>query len=159
VGCSQFPFSSKVLTSAPFKSAVPQITLVESFKMGLRNLAVLSLFFSSKLITATAEVDTYDYIVVGSDPGGGPLASNLAKSGATVLLLEAGDDQSKNMNETVGGLFNQANNDPLMRWDFFIKYHTDPTLDAQYDHLTWRTTDGQFYVGLNPPAGAKQLGV
>jgi choline dehydrogenase len=127
--------------------------------MGLRSLAVLSLLFSYKFVTASADVDTYDYIVVGSGPGGGPLASNLARSGATVLLLEAGDDQSKNLNLTVGGLFNQAGNDEKMRWDFFIKYHTDPKLDAQYEHLTWRMPDGQFYVGLNPPAGAKQLGV
>jgi hypothetical protein len=141
------------------RSPAPKITLIESLNMGFRNLAILSLLFSSKLVTATVEVDTYDYIVVGSGPGGGPLASNLAKSGASVLLLEAGDDQSKNLNETVGGLFNQASNDPLMRWDFFIKYHTDPALDAKYDRLTWRTKSGDFYVGLNPPAGSKQLGV
>ena len=127
--------------------------------MGLRSLVVLSFLFLSQLAKAAIEVDTYDYIVVGSGPGGGPLASNLAKSGATVLLLEAGDDQSKNLNEYVGGLFTQANNDPLMRWDFFVKYHTDPALDAKYDRLTWRTKNGEFYVGLNPPAGSKQLGV
>jgi len=127
--------------------------------MGLRSLAFLSLLFSLQLVAGTSEVDTYDYIVVGSGPGGGPLASNLAKSGASVLLLEAGDDQSKNINETVGGLFTLANNDEKMRWDFFIKYHTDPALDAKYDRLTWKTKDGQFYVGLNPPAGSKQLGV
>jgi choline dehydrogenase len=98
-------------------------------------------------------------IVVGSGPGGGPLASNLAKSGFSVLLIEAGDDQSQNVNEYVGGLFTNANNDPLMRWDFFVKYHTNETLNSQYDHLTWRMPDGEFYVGTSPPAGAKQLGV
>lgn len=34
----------------------------------------------------------YDYVVVGSGPGGGPLAVDLAKSGSSVLLLEAGSD-------------------------------------------------------------------
>jgi choline dehydrogenase len=34
----------------------------------------------------------YEYIVVGSGAGGGPLAANLAKSGCRVLLLEAGSD-------------------------------------------------------------------
>ena len=41
--------------------------------------------------------DVYDYIVVGSGPGGGPLASNLARANYSVLLLEAGD-QSPNGN-------------------------------------------------------------
>ena len=34
----------------------------------------------------------YDYIVVGSGAGGGPLAANLATSGYRVLLIEAGSD-------------------------------------------------------------------
>ena len=34
--------------------------------------------------------DEYDYIVVGSGAGGGPVAVNLAKHGFSVLLLEAG---------------------------------------------------------------------
>ncbi|KND91020.1 hypothetical protein TOPH_04423 [Tolypocladium ophioglossoides CBS 100239] len=33
---------------------------------------------------------SFDYIVVGSGPGGGPLAVNLAEAGYSVLLLEAG---------------------------------------------------------------------
>jgi ribulose 1,5-bisphosphate synthetase/thiazole synthase len=35
----------------------------------------------------------YDYVVIGSGAGGGPLASRLAIGGAKVLLIEAGDDQ------------------------------------------------------------------
>src|SRR5688500_4639929 len=34
--------------------------------------------------------DRYDFVVVGSGAGGGPLASNLARGGFSVLLLEAG---------------------------------------------------------------------
>ena len=34
----------------------------------------------------------YDYVIVGSGAGGGPLAGNLAKAGQKVLLLEAGSD-------------------------------------------------------------------
>ena len=34
----------------------------------------------------------YDYVIVGSGAGGGPLAANLARSGFTVCVLEAGGD-------------------------------------------------------------------
>jgi choline dehydrogenase len=46
-----------------------------------------------------------------------------------------------------------------MRWDFFVKYHDDEAITLQFEHLTWKTTDGQFYVGLDPPPGATMLGV
>jgi choline dehydrogenase len=46
-----------------------------------------------------------------------------------------------------------------MRWDFFVKYHTDDAITKKFQHLTWKTTDGQFYVGTSPPAGATMLGV
>lgn len=36
--------------------------------------------------------EEFEYIVVGSGPGGGPLAANLARHGHSVLLLEAGGD-------------------------------------------------------------------
>lgn len=35
----------------------------------------------------------YEYIVVGSGAGGGPLACRLAMAGHKTLLIEAGDDQ------------------------------------------------------------------
>lgn len=55
--------------------------------------------FFAFLVTAQQH-DTYEYIVVGSGPGGGPLAVNLARAGHSVLLLEAGDDQGDNPNTT-----------------------------------------------------------
>jgi choline dehydrogenase-like flavoprotein len=33
----------------------------------------------------------FDYVIVGSGAGGGPLATNLAKAGYDVVLIEAGD--------------------------------------------------------------------
>jgi len=113
----------------------------------------LSILLSTALLALATDflsqtnANTYDYIVVGSGPGGGPLASNLALSGASVLLLEAGDDQGQNLHEEVAGWFFLAFDDPLMRWDFFVKYHSDDAITAQFTHLTWRTPGGGFYVG------------
>ncbi|KAF1974523.1 alcohol oxidase [Bimuria novae-zelandiae CBS 107.79] len=102
---------------------------------------------------------TYEYIVVGSGPGGGPLAANLARAGHSVLLLEAGDNQTENLNVSQWFNFNAAGNDPATRWDFFVKHSNDAAREARYLHRTWRKTDGAFYVGIDPPAGAKPLGI
>lgn len=119
----------------------------------------LIFFFLGLLATTViADVDAYDYIVVGSGPGGGTLAANLAKAGQSVLLLEAGDDQGENLNEKIAGWFT-AVGDPLMRWDFFIKYHSNETVNDQYEHITWKTKEGLFYVGMDPPLGSTKLGV
>lgn len=102
---------------------------------------------------------TYDYIIAGSGPGGGPLAANLARAGYSVLLLEAGDDQGSNLHQLVGAWGGTASNDPSMRWDFFVKYHSDDKITKRYRNLTWRQRDGRFYVGTEPPEGAEMLGV
>ncbi|KAJ7923610.1 hypothetical protein B0H13DRAFT_1864753 [Mycena leptocephala] len=43
----------------------------------------------------------YDYIVVGSGAGGGPIAARLAENGFSVLVIETGVDQSNNLNTTL----------------------------------------------------------
>lgn len=84
------------------------------------------------------------------------MAANLARAGHSVLLLEAGDDQGNNVNVSQLANFNIAANDEKTRWDFFVK-HTDD--DSGYNHMVYRQTDGNFYTGLNPPAGATKLGI
>ncbi|KAI3342450.1 GMC oxidoreductase [Ustulina deusta] len=99
-----------------------------------------------------AQATEYDYVVVGSGPGGGPLAVNLAKAGYSVFLIEAGD-------ASVATGFGQY--PPSVTWDFFVNHYPegDPR-NNQYSHLTWKTPEGRYWVGqTGAPAGSKVLGV
>ncbi|KAH7341198.1 hypothetical protein BKA66DRAFT_577162 [Pyrenochaeta sp. MPI-SDFR-AT-0127] len=110
-------------------------------------------------IQTVSAQDIYDYIVVGSGPGGGPLACNLARAGYKTLLLEAGIDRADD--PIWNSLANNyaAVNSPLARWDFFVQHSEDPQEQARYERQTYRTTNGSFYTGLDPPAGAERLGI
>jgi choline dehydrogenase len=104
--------------------------------------------------------DTYDYIVVGSGPGGAPVAAQLAQHGYSVLLMDAGDDQTANLNTTISvALADVAAEDENLRWDYFVKYHADDEITASNRYLTWETVEGDHYVGQSPPEGAKLLGI
>ncbi|KAK0652742.1 hypothetical protein B0T16DRAFT_406727 [Cercophora newfieldiana] len=131
--------------------------------------AVLSLFtlLSSALSVVAApgnggggsnNDDVYDYIVVGSGPGGGPLTINLAKAGHSVLLLEAGDDQTSDVTTHILSLGIPL---PTNRWDFFVKMYSDEAQALKNDHLTWKRADGSLWVGNGSaaPADASLLGV
>jgi choline dehydrogenase len=76
--------------------------------------------------TGSATESEFEYIVVGSGAGGGPLACNLARAGHRVLLLEAGDDQGHLVTQQVPALHVKSTEEPTMRWDFFVKHYDDP---------------------------------
>lgn len=67
----------------------------------------------------------FDYIVVGSGAGGGPVACRLALEGYSVCLMEAGKDY-KGPNYEVPAFHPMAVDDPGMRWDFFVKHYENP---------------------------------
>jgi choline dehydrogenase len=76
----------------------------------------------------------YDFIVVGSGAGGGPVASNLARAGYSVLVLEAGDDCDSFIYQ-VPCFHPLASEDPAMSWDFFVRHYDDERLqkmDSKY---------------------------
>jgi choline dehydrogenase len=113
-------------------------------------------------VTVASAVETassYDYIVVGSGPGGGPLACYLARAGYSTLLLEAGDDQGDNPIYADMANFNAAGNDEHSRWDFWVKHSDDQMRELKFEHYTYRLPNGSFYVGVDPPDGAIELGI
>jgi choline dehydrogenase len=72
--------------------------------------------------TEPSNQPTYDYVIVGSGAGGGPLAGNLAKAGQKVLLLEAGSDY-EDYNYQVPAFHALASEDENLRWDYFVRHY------------------------------------
>ncbi|KAF2243807.1 GMC oxidoreductase [Trematosphaeria pertusa] len=112
----------------------------------------LVLLAGASLLTPGLAQDTYDYVVVGSGPGGGPLASNLARANYSVLLIEAGDQTAQGPGQYP----------PQVTWDFFVKHYADEKKNMMNNHLVWKTSQGRYWVGAgnsSPPANSKFLGV
>jgi choline dehydrogenase len=109
--------------------------------------------------TDTKWLDNYEYIVVGSGPGGSPLASRLAIAGFTVLLIEAGDDQGDALEQQIPYFHAQSTEYAPMKWDYFVSHHDNTTLQLEDSKMTWETSTGDLYVGDSPPAGSTPLGI
>ncbi|KAH7070328.1 glucose-methanol-choline oxidoreductase-like protein [Paraphoma chrysanthemicola] len=109
--------------------------------------------------TTSTTLEEYEYVIVGSGPGGAPLAAKLAIAGHKVLLLEAGDDESNTTEYNVPALHAVASEYEPMRWDFFVKHFDDETQVKKDTKLTYELADGTRYTGANPPPGAKALGI
>jgi choline dehydrogenase len=84
----------------------------------------------------------YEYIVIGSGAGGGPLAANLARQGHTVLLLEAGKEAGGKTEYQVPVLHPTATETPDLAWWYFVQHYGDPARGAQDSKFT---PDGILY--------------
>lgn len=84
--------------------------------------------------------EEFDFIVVGSGAGGGPLAANLARQRKyRVLLLEAGGDKT-GFTYQVPGFHGLASEDPDLSWSYWVEH---------YDDQTQRAKDSK-YIGKEP---------
>lgn len=83
---------------------------------------------------AVQEEDMFDFIVVGSGAGGGPLAAGLARAGYVVLLLEAGGHETNKLSTTP--VFHaKASDDPLLNWSYFVKQYGENSPYRPYEKM------------------------
>lgn len=109
--------------------------------------------------TGPASNSTYDYVVVGSGPGGAPLAARLAMANFSVLLIDAGEDRGQDPEVVVPALHVISSEYEPIRWDYFVNHYADPVQARKDSKMTYRTPEGDTYVGLDPPTGSEQLGI
>lgn len=86
---------------------------------------------------------TFDYVIVGSGAGGGPLAANLALAGFRVLLLEAGGDEEP-YEYQVPAFHARASEDERFAWNFFVRHYADD-IQQKRDEKFQAGRDGVLY--------------
>ncbi len=114
---------------------------------------------SNKLLpVAKPARDEYEYVIIGSGPGGAPLAANLAIAGHSVLLIEAGGDYGQLRERNAPALANPTSERNEVSWGFFTHHYENDEIALKDRKLTWLTPDGKYYSGLNVPEGSTKLG-
>ena len=98
-------------------------------------------------------------MVVGSGPGGAPLAARLALAGYSVLLIDAGEDHGADPQVQLPALHPYASEYNPIRWSYFVNHYEDEAQARRDSKMTYLTPDGEYYVGHYPPEGSEMLGI
>jgi choline dehydrogenase-like flavoprotein len=116
------------------------------------------------------EGSQFDYIIVGSGAGGGPLAARLTYAGKRVLVIEAGPDPAKVKSVAypaagtgevtqVPGYYAAASEDAEMSWMFSVRHHDNDERqkkDEKYNQWVDPNTGGPLdpkYLDPHPIKG------
>src|SRR3982751_24417 len=98
------------------------------------------------------ERSQFDYIIVGSGAGGGPLAARLTYAGKKVLVIEAGPDPAKTRSVAypkaelgevteVPGYSGAASEDAERSWMFSVRHYKDTARQKLDDKYNQRPID------------------
>jgi len=102
----------------------------------------------------TPQSPDFDYIVIGSGAGGGPVAVRLAKAGYVVGLIEAGPAPQQKWFE-VPVLHAQSSEHPDISWEFFVKHFEDEAR-SERDEKYYPDKGGIFYPRAGTLGGCTQ---
>jgi len=103
----------------------------------------------------TPQNPDFDYIVIGSGAGGGPVAARLAEAGYTVGLIEAGQAPEQDWyNVPVFHAF--ASEHPDISWEFFAKHYEDETRSKRDKDKYFPDKGGVFYPRAGTLGGCTQ---
>lgn len=114
----------------------------------------------------------YDFVCIGSGPGGGHMCSNLAIAGFKVLLIEAGGDNGEDLIQSVPAMNIASTEDWSMEWAYYIHKYDDLEEEKRDSKMVYNTTDGKMWSAYNAtgnlgtpatsaeiPEGAEPLGI
>lgn len=114
----------------------------------------------------------YDFVCIGSGPGGGHMCSNLAIAGFKVLLIEAGGDGGEELIQSVPAMNIASTEDWSMEWAYYIHKYDDIEEDKRDTKMIYNTTEGKMWSWYNStgnlgttatsaevPEGAEPLGI
>lgn len=96
--------------------------------------------------------DEYDFVVVGSGAGGGPVAANLAKAGYRVLILEAGGPEEP-LDYKVPAFHSLSTEHRDLAWKFYVQHYADQNQQRR-DKLNFinnKKVDGAVRSGIFYP--------
>ena len=101
---------------------------------------------------ATELDQEYDFIVVGSGAGGGPVAARLVEAGYSVLILEAGGAYEP-VDYKVPAFHALSTENDQLAWKFYVQHYADKNLQYldKYNFLIDEIVDGAPRNGIFYP--------